>query len=185
MSEGSDFAFIHLDDNVYVKNLGVLLQHAEHALLNNEDLLLVKLTGYPMLTKVTDPSLGNRTFIKDEEGKISSGNICWQPRKYSDYTLWVCDVGTSFEEEKFWPLGLWLGVYRSRFLLKILALGNQKKFRHLWELERYLHVKDNLKSLAMDGNSKVGVINLQFGGTEMEKKPNWEQLLNSPNNPIY
>lgn len=184
IKEESICAFIHLDDNVYVKDLGKLLQYAEHSLANHDDLMAVKLTGYPMLTKTTDTSLGNRCFIEEEGRCIRSGAIRWEPRDQTDYTLWVCDIEESYREKMFWPLGLWLAVYRSEFLLDLLEVACRREFRHLWEIEKYLHSKENYRNLGMDRGSKVGVINLQFGGTEMEKKPNWKELLSSPNSPI-
>ena len=84
------------------------------------------------------------------------------------------------------PITLWCVLYPADFLQKLLGNDNTSNFKNLVNVELYYRDKENwVKSLEnKDIKGKVGYINMQFAGLEMQNNPNWQTLINYPNTPV-
>jgi hypothetical protein len=182
---GYNHVFIHLDDNVYLPALGVLLQGAEDALSKDKKLKIVKLVGYPLLTHQSDPFLGNRTFINQKADRLHFDQYQFSPRRETDYTLWHAKLNPEMYCGPFWPIGLWSAVYDTTYLKKILLAKYAAGCFHLAEVEKVYRDRQSWQEFISQNPGSIGFINMQFCGFETEKNENWPTLIQSPNEPIY
>ena len=86
----------------------------------------------------------------------------------------------------YWPIALWTTIYRAEFLLELLmnpAIGDTK---HLSGVERYYVAPGNFGKELSSGliHGKLGYVNMQFAGLEMQHNENWRRLIEYPNSEV-
>jgi hypothetical protein len=175
--QDSNLVFIHLDDHVYLPILKVLVQHACDAFNRDEKLLLVRFSGYPLL-------YNNRLPLTAENDRISFDSVILEPDRKENYTLWSTNFSENTIDENYWPIALWFCIYRVDFLEKILTNALVHKLKHLAHVELYYKNPANWRQFISRLDGKFGYINMQFGGLEMHRNRNWQELIQLPNEPI-
>jgi len=178
--QGADLLFIHLDDCVYVPELGSLLEHARDAFEKDEELVAVRLSDYPILSKDCTPELGNRTRIDVGENLVSFDRVHLQPTRHKDYTLWWAYFDDKMADGEYWPIAMWQAVYRAEFLERLLTHEPVAKLGSLGQVE--LYYKTNWRSASLAG--KLAYINMQFAGLEMHRNRNWRELIRYSNEAV-
>ena len=181
-----DLVFIHLDDNIYNNKLKSNIFFAIDAFNKDKQLMSVRFTGFPLLTKVCTKNLGNQTLILKNENYLQFDAVKLYPIKRNRYTLWESPHLADMTTKKFWPIALWSTIYRSSFLKKLLTGPNDNNFKHLADAELFyknnINWRNCINSKFIDG--KIGYINMEYCGIEMEHNKNWKTLLTYPNIPI-
>jgi len=182
---GSDLVFLHLDDNIYVPQMGRLLEYARDAFTNDNTLQHVQLSGAPMLSDDCTPEEGNRSLIEiDDDGNaVVFDDITFRPDRADEYTLWSAPFGESMLSERFWPVVGWSSVFRIDFLEWLLTREGVTDLPNLGQWEVYYRRSENWERV-MDYGGRLGYINMQFGGLEMHHNQNWRELLSYPNEPV-
>jgi hypothetical protein len=176
ISEGKTYGFIHLDDHVYCKPFFNLIYHGLDALDKNPDLLWTRFSGYPLIFN------GDNEIIANNE-TISFDNVILTPKREKEYTLWSTPISTKINEGKYWPLALWFCIYRISFLKEILEWSIGKK--HLCHVEEYYKNPFGFEKIIQHyPKGSCGYINMQFGGFEMHRNGNWQELLKKENKKI-
>ncbi len=183
-ADGSEHVFIHLDDNVYVPMLAPLLRHAQDAFGRDAELVKVRLAGYPILWSGCTPKNGNRSILAIEEDVVRFDRIRLRPTRYTDYTLWWSHFNTDMIGEKSYPVVLWSTLYRADWLERILTWEGARACRSLADIELYYLNPLNWGRLLLGFSGKLGYINMQFCGIEMEHSSNWAELISYPNDPV-
>lgn len=179
-NQGADLCFIHLDDDVYVPELRPLLAHSCDAFGRNEGLAQIRLIGYPISDKYCTAELGNRTQLTITADGVSFPGVCLKSDRQPDYTLWSTPFRDGVLESRCWPIVLWLSVYRTEALEKLLTRAIAHEHTELGRTELYYREKDNWPQLWL--SQKLGFINMQFGGGEMHRNPKrWQELISFPN----
>lgn len=177
-SDGHGLCYIHLDDLVYRPEIAYLLKWAQDAFEQDSELQVVKLGGHPLLHQDCDPVLGNRTFLKKRFGRVVFQHLRLRPTRETDYTLWWTRLKPSTVKRDFWPVSMWMAVYRTGLLQHILASASKL---HLADVERYYKRKKEWKLLAKDFPGRLGFINMQSAGIDLHHCPNWKECLEYPN----
>lgn len=175
--QGAELAFIHLDDNVYVPELGPLLEHASDAFQRDAELVEVHLSGYPILSKDCTPERGNCTIIDVDDDVVFFDRVRLQPTRYDGYTLWWSYFHEDMADGEYWPIVMWQAVYRAEFLEGLLTRDPAPNLRSLGAVEVYYKADWRVASLA----GKLGYINMQFAGLEMQRNHNWRELIGYTN----
>lgn len=177
-----DLCFIHLDDNVYVPELRQLLRHACDAFERDIELAQIRLVGYPLINKNCTAELGNRTQIEIIADEVSFSGVCLTSSRQSGYTLWWARFWDGVVESRCWPIVLWLSVYRAEFLEEVLAQAVGHRYTTLGQVEEYYRNKGNWSEQQF--SRKLGFVNMQFGGFEIHRNKNWQEIISVPNMPV-
>lgn len=181
--QGAELIFIHLDDQVYSPHIKNLIEYSCDAFDRENDLLLLRFSGLPILCNQCSKSSGNRTLLHISRDNVSFENITFTPSRYEEYTLWSSYFNEDTLSKNYW-LALWMAVYRIDFLEELLTYGSVPELKHLSHVEIFYKNKDNWHSFLRTRQGKFGYINMQFGGYEMDKSKNWEEILRFPNTAI-
>lgn len=179
---GCRYAFIHLDDNAYADTLPRLLGSAKAAMDGLVDLQLVRLSAYPLLTGQCTAELGNMTFCRREGDTVAFDGVVLHPVRRDGFTVWKSAWQASTADGNFWPVMLWNALYRVDFLERLLTDPHVPPRSGLGPVEAWY--KTNWASIWRQLPGSFGFINMQFGGLERERNPNWRELLALPNRPI-
>lgn len=185
-SRGADLVFIHLDDNIYLPIIKKLMSYATDAFEQDQDLVEVRLTGYPILSSQCNSKRGNLTQIKIECNQVKFDSVILISSDYHDYTLWWSYYHENMVDEDYWPIALWSTLYRVSFLEKLLTHPKLLKEKHLVNAEIFYKQKSNFIREVKKGNlmGKIGYINMQFCGLEMHQNCDWKNLIHYPNIPV-
>lgn len=178
--QGADLIFLHLDDNVYSANMTSLIEYACDAFKRDPELLTVMFSSYPLISRQNFPE-GNKKFIKIEEDGVSFDEVTLKPSRFEAYTLWWSYFHSRMAAGNFWPIAMWNTMYRSDFIAALLSFEYVSKLPRLGQVEKYYKNESNLKRLLENNPGKVGFINMQYGGLEMHRNKDWEDLLKMPN----
>jgi hypothetical protein len=181
--DGADLIFLHLDDNVYVPMMGLLLNYAQDAFANNPELQHLHLAGYPMISDECLPEEGNRSLVDVQEDEVIVSGVSFHPTRTDEYTLWSAPFSQTMHNDEFWPIVGWSSVFRVEFLEWLLTRDGVRELPHLGAWEQFYRQKTNWKQV-IDYGGKLGYINMQFGGLEMHHNENWRELLQYPNDRI-
>jgi len=185
--QGADLVLEHKDDEVYIPKMGELVEHARDAFERDEDLMYVRFAGTPILDPDCTPEAGNLTHLSIGEGHVAFDNVDFYPQDYDGYTLWTARFEEDMIDERYWPIvGGWKSMYRINFWEEVLTFDEAvTEMESTAEVERYFKFgEDNWQRFVDRFDGKVGYINMQFGGLEMEKNQNWEELVAYPNTPL-
>lgn len=182
--DGANLAFVHLDDNVYLPCLRELMAHAIEAFKNVPDLQLIRLGGYPLLHDDSDPVRGNLTHLDVSPDAVVVGGLIFEPARFDDFTLWSAPFTPAMARSDVWCLVQWLVIYRIGFLQTVVETSQSAGPRHLSHVEKYFRDPGNWERFIRDHPGRMGYINWQFGGHEMERSAEWETLLRYPNTPL-
>lgn len=181
--DGFDLCFIHLDDLAYRPEFKQLLAHAEDAFRQDPSLQIVKLGGHPLVHDECDPMIGNRTFIRRRLGRLSfGGKVILRPERKAHYTLWWSPFTKRMVKGTFWPIGMWMSVYRTDILKTILRTSGQA---HLADVERYYKKADRWNSLIREHPGTIGFINMQAAGVDQHHCAKWREVMEYPNIPFF
>ncbi|MBN1867363.1 glycosyltransferase family 2 protein [Candidatus Sumerlaeota bacterium] len=183
-ARGARYVFIHLDDNVYVPILGRLVDRAIRAFERDADLVKVRVAGYPILWGECTPELGNQTCLSIQKDSVSFDRIVLQPTRYEDFTLWWADLSEDMKGDRSYPIVLWSAIYRVDFLERVLTYRRALARGTLADVERYFMKSRNWRLALREFSGKLGYINMQFGGIEMQHNANWEKMVRFPNRPV-
>jgi hypothetical protein len=179
---GADLVFIHLDDNIYIPIFKKLMHYANDAFKQDKDLMAIKLTDDPILSKFCDSEHGNLTQLSIQNSKLNFDHVVLHPTRFSDYTLWWSYYDEAMIKGKYWPISLWSAIYRVDFLEKLLDIKELKKSKNLVDAEIYYRNPENwARSLKRNIEGKLGYINMQFCGIEMQNNIDWKALIQYPN----
>ena len=182
--QGAQYVFIHLDDNVYVAVMGELFHHAAVALAHDPALVKVRLAGYPVLWAACTQDFGNRSTLHIDGDCVSFDRTSLQPTPHDDFTLWWTELNEDMIGEKSYPIVFWSVIYRVEFLESLLTYRPALGRGSLADVERFYLDPANWHEALKTFSGKLGYINMQFGGIEMEHNKNWEELLRVPNQPV-
>ncbi len=182
--QGADLVFIHLDDNIYVPPLKELMEFANDAFAQDSELLAIKLTDEPILSNKCNPTLGNLSEIKIENDEIKFDKVTLKPTRFHDYTLWWSYYEENMVDKDYWPISLWSILYRVDFLEKLLTGKGKDHLKHLVDIEHFYRKKANWVQEVRETKGKIGYINMQFVGIEMQNNLNWMDLIQYPNTPV-
>ncbi len=183
-SVGADLVFVHLDDQTYVHEFGKLLPFAIHAFREMPKLKCVHLSGYPLIDKNCTVELDNHTHIAISEDEITFDCVRLLPFRFSNYSLWATDMNEELVRGQYWPIALWLAIYRVDFLEALLTHREVTALKTLGNVETYYRQEENLRQFLALYGGQIGYINMQFGGFEMHRNPDWRKLVELPNEPI-
>ena len=178
MNKNKKYGFIHLDDHVYCNNFRKLFLMGIDALNDDENLLWVRFSGYPIMCN----NCPDYTRTGDQ---INFDTVTLNANRKPDYTIWHTKLDNKIIDGNYWPVAMWFTAYRLSFILKLLDWACESSVLHLAHVELYFREKhgfDRLREAYPDG--KFGYINMQYGGIEMHRNKNWESLLKTPNEPI-
>jgi hypothetical protein len=182
---GHELVFLHLDDMIYVPQAHTLMTYATDAFRQVPDLQIVRLTGIPILSKDCTPELGNRSQLTISENQVQFENLVLQPQRFDDYTLWWSHFHPDLMQGTYYAIPMWFTVFRSSFLEKLLTLNETvANLRGLGLVELYYKDMGNWREALNHIEGKLGYVNMQFGGLEMQRNPNWQTLVNLPNEPV-
>ena len=193
LDEGFKFGFIHLDDQSYNTEFDYLISAASEAMHKDEEIGWLRFSGYPLIHN------GDKRFNFNDD-LVNIDGISFSPFRSSDYTLWL----SSFQETKkvnfsdYWTVALWHSLFRLEILKVILERGlsskgglNVLKRRimgrqiHLCHVELTYRSRLGFSSLVRCfPNGKYGYVNMQFGGFEIHRNANWEDLMQIHNKPL-
>jgi len=174
--QGADLVFIHLDDDVYVPELEALLKHSIDAFEKDEKLTQIRLVGYPVINRNCTAELGNRTQITIEEEEVSFPGVRLRASREENYTLWWARYESGVFASRCWPVVLWLTVYRADFLEALLSGAREQG---LGGVELFYKNKANWPKAWL--SQRLGFINMQFGGLEMQRNKEWKETIRVPN----
>ncbi|MDQ7025246.1 MAG: SGNH/GDSL hydrolase family protein [Anaerolineae bacterium] len=182
---GYELVFIHLDDMVYIPQARDLMAHAVDAFCRVPDLQMVRLTGIPILSHACTPELGNRTELTIAENSIQFENLTLQAQRFDDYTLWWSSFHADLMQGRYYAIPMWFTLFRASFLEKLLTLNDTvANLQGLGQVELYYKDMDNWREALQHIDGKLGYINMQFGGLEMQRNENWQTLIHLPNEAI-
>ncbi len=181
---GDRYVFIHLDDNVYVPLLGTLLRHALSALEADPELVKVRLAGYPILWGGCTGELGNRSSLRISDSRVSFDRIELAPERHPEFTLWWSWFSPEMIGEKSYPVVLWSALYRAEVLESLLLWRGARRCRSLADVELFYLKPANWQAALRELPGKLGYVNMQYGGIEMEHNRDWARLIGLPNEPV-
>ena len=175
--EKVELIFIHLDDHIYIPAMRDLVEYACDAFRRDNELLMVRFSGYPQI-------YNGRIPLERVNDRISFDKVVLKPERRDEYTLWWSYFNEDTVEEKYYSIALWFCIYRLEFLKKVLSYPPVQGMKHLCHVEAYYKNKENWKRFLKEVRGKFGYINMQFGGFEMHRNKNWRELIEMPNNAI-
>jgi hypothetical protein len=182
---GHDLVFLHLDDMVYIPQASQLMTHAINAFQHMPDLQMVRLTGIPILSSQCTTKLGNHTQLTISENQVQFEHLILQPQRFADYTLWWSEFHPDLMQGTYYAIPMWFTVFRASFLEKLLTLNDTvANLRGLGLVELYYKDMANWRDALKHIEGKLGYINMQFGGLEMQRNTNWQTLISLPNQPV-
>jgi hypothetical protein len=181
---GAKLIFIHLDDNCYVQAIENLLKYANEAFESVPDLQIIRLGGGLLFGNDTDPQLGNQTHLKQSGDEVILADLSLKRQPFANFTLWAVDMDIQMYDTRVWPVAHWISLYRVETLDESLNTALQAGCRHLSDVELFYRVKENWQSFLQRFPGKLGYINMQYAGTEMERTKNWRAASTFPNKPI-
>lgn len=178
--QGADLCLIHLDDCVYVPELGQLLLYSQDAFERDEELMQIRLAGYPILTRYCTAEKGNLAQVEVRKDEILFDGIHLKPSRTQSYTLWLTRFQDRVIESRCWPICLWQAVYRAEYLEEVLSQAIEHGREVLGRVEVYWRYRANWPKSWL--SMKLGFINMQFGGFEMHRNADcWGELIRFPN----
>jgi len=181
---GASLVFIHLDDNIYIPKLKEIFQHSCDAFTQDSELMEIRATGYPILSRACTTELGNCSQIQISKDEICFDQVRLHPIRRKDYTLWQTLYHANIMDGQYWALPMWSTIYRADFLEKLLTYDVVHTMKRLGEVELYYKNKDNWQVALPHFSGKLGYINMQFGGLEMHRNKNWQELISLPNTAV-
>ena len=183
-NDGIKLIFIHLDDQFYIPYCQRLMTWAIDAMTKENDLKIVPLSGFPLLNSDCTKESGNRTHLSIGN-KVSFEHVSLNPIRYDEYTLWISPLEKEMILRRFWPLILWFTFYDIDFLTDALVRFQTQTpaSNTLGKAELFYKEPKNWNLLTKQGG-KIGYINMQFGGFEMQRNKNFMELLNLPNESV-
>ena len=176
-AQSASLVFIHLDDHIYIPEMNTLALHAVDAFEQDESLSMLRFSGYPIL-------YNNLIPLTYENDHILFDNIILRPERRNNYTLWWSSFNENNVDGRYWPIALWFCFYRLEFLKKLLEYKPVRKMQHLAHVELFYKDKSNWCRFLKEISGKFGYINMQFGGLEMHRNKNWQELIQLPNKGI-
>ena len=176
-NQGCSLAFIHLDDHVYIPIFRDLVSNALSAFDKDEELSMIRMSGYPIIHENYEPLV-----VRDN--KINFDSIELNRQDNDSYTLWWTFFQHQSIEQNYWPIALWFCIYRIDFLEKLLTFDQVPGLKNLCHVEKYYKNKDNWEKFLQSVSGKFGYTNMQFGGLEMHRTEDWEELIKLPNTAI-
>ncbi|MGV8059927.1 MAG: hypothetical protein AB2L12_18190 [Smithellaceae bacterium] len=178
IAKGKYYGFIHLDDHIYCDPFSALLNAGFMAMEDNENLLWTRFSGYPLI-------YNKKSMLIKRNDKVIFDKVSLSPLRTPLYTLWQSPINNAVNYGRYWPIAMWFCIFRLEFLKTILkwAIGN--KAMNLGNVEAFFKEKGGF-DLVVNSFSEFffGYINMQFGGFEMHRNTNWQQLISAENNPI-
>ena len=152
---------------------------------HNPNLQEIKLTDYPILSHLSNPSKGNLSCISVEGDRVSFEQNTFMPVRDRDYTLWVSE----YHEDmviNYWALSFWTAIYKTDFLYDVLTNPALDNHLHLVGAEAYYANQASFKKEIDSGRIKgqIGYINMQFCGLEMQHNKYWRELITYPNHEV-
>ena len=190
---GADLVFIHLDDNVYIPILNELIEYSIDAFARDYELMQIRMSGYPIIWKGNSRELGNTSQLEIHSDSIRFDNILLTPTRRRLYSAWTSDLSAIPAHGSFHPIILWSAVYRADFLESLLKFSWGLSPKSLGHIESYYKKRDGWYR-TLGGipwcrqcprlSGKLGFINMQFGGLEMHRDKNWEELIQMSNTAI-
>ncbi|MBN1764201.1 MAG: hypothetical protein JW860_03005 [Sedimentisphaerales bacterium] len=182
--QGGKYVFIHLDDNVYVDQLGPLLKYACQALENDEQLMQIRMSAFPLISRYCNSKQGNKTSLNIDGCTVRFDKICLQSTDFNEFTLWWSFLTNDMAAGEFWPIALWTTVYRIDYLEQVLTFKEAVRKNNLGEVEEYYTNNDVWQQFIKNYPGKLGFINMQYAGIEMEHNRDWRDLMKLPNEPV-
>jgi hypothetical protein len=179
---GSSYVFIHLDDNAYSRTLPPLLANSIAAMDTHEEVSVVRLSAYPILSGDCDREHGNTTLITRADDSVRFDSVVLRPHRSTAFTLWSAPWEASTADGRFWPIILWNAVYKVDFLLGLLSNEATARLANLGTVEAWY--KSNWKAAWRYMQGSFGFISMQFAGLERERNLNWRELIDLPNTPV-
>lgn len=179
MEKGKIYGFIHLDDHVYCEDFGTLLRFGLSAMEGRPDLLWTRFSGYPVMCDRRAP------LIPTANNEIVFDGVILSAWKNQDFTLWSSPLNVEINSGNYWPVAMWFCIYQLSVLKTLLEWAVAEGTKHLAHVELYYKNGGGFQRLMKNFPAGTfGYINMQFGGFEMHRNPNWQELLALPNNPI-
>ena len=179
LSKGKTYGFIHLDDHVYCEPFGKLITTGLDAMERNINLLWTRFSGYPLIHD------GRVPISFDDTNQITFDSVKLSPIRYTDYTLWESQIIPCVNDGKYWPVALWFCIYRLTVLKKVLEFAIAADKKHLGHVEEFFKKEKGFDKLINEyPKGSFGYINMQFGGFEMHRNNNWQELIKMDNREI-
>ena len=193
LAEGFKLGFIHLDDQIYNAEFHTLLSSACVAMRSDDQIAWLRFSGYPLIHG------GSQKFSIDND-IIDIEGIPFTPSRSRKFTTWL----SSFESTKkadaknYWPVAMWHSLYRLDVLKVMLERGLSllggfytlkrrimRQSMHLCHIELTYKSRFGFNSLIQNyPTGKYGYVNMQFGGIEIHRNKNWEELMKLNNEPV-
>ena len=190
---GFQFAFIHLDDQTYNDKFSSLLNNAANAMSIDKKIGWIRFSGYPLIHN------GDKSFICKND-KVYIDEVEFLPKRNIDHTLWLSTLESTIKinPDDYWCVALWHSLFRLDILKAILERGLSwrggkeiikrkllNRSIHLCHIELTYKSTIGLNSLIKQyPGTKYGYINMQFGGFEIHRNENWEELMSKNNEPL-
>ena len=176
ISIGKEYAFIHLDDHIYISTFNKLIRFGLDSMERDKSLLWTRYSGYPIIHE------NRKEFRFNNNGEIIFDNVSLSPRRSNEFTLWSSYLQNNVNEGSYWPIAMWFSLYRIDFLKVLLEWAIEKNKKHLANVEEYYKSEGGFNRIIdkYKGGS-FGYINMQFGGFEMHRNKNWKELLKIEN----
>lgn len=178
IAAGKSFGFIHLDDHVYCDPFAELIAAGLQAMQGDENLIWTRFSGYPIMYDA-------RTSFAPQEDRIIFDKVALSPLRTPGYTLWHAPITAEANEGRYWPVALWFCIFRLEALRELLQWPLEKGVKHLAHVEEYYKEgKGYQRLMARHPLGRFGYINMQFGGFEMHRNPNWQELISGENEAV-
>lgn len=181
--DAADLVFIHLGENIYNRNLDILLHCARDAFRRFPDLAFVRLGGYPLTSSGITRASADYT-LSDDRGEISFDAVHLLPDRQNLYTLWWSHFHENMNKGKFLPVAMNFTVYRTGFLLRLLSSEDIARLDNLSDIEHYFKEDINWQKVVQTMHGKLGFINMQSCGISANLHPGWQNLVSLPDDEI-
>lgn len=178
IAAGKSFGFIHLDDHVYCTPFAELMQAGLEAMSGDEELIWTRFSGYPIM-------YDGRTPFTPKEDRVAFDKVVLSPLRNPGYTLWQAPITSEANEGRYWPIALWFCIFRLEALRDFLQWALEKNVKHMAHVEEYFKEGEGFQRvMARYPFGKFGYVNMQFGGFEMHRNPNWQALISGDNEAV-
>jgi hypothetical protein len=170
VSKNINKCFLNLDDHIFIKEFHFLSTCAIDSLNSNNDLVYVRLSGYPLIGQTSSKMVKSNI-------NVCFDNINLLKKEFANYNLWYSyfDVDV-FKDSKYWFIPLWFCYYKVDFLISLFNKIDDLDVKHLGQAEDF--IKNNASiSLRFINKFSFGFINMQFGGFEMHRNRDYKKYL--------
>ena len=167
--------FMHLDDHCYNSKFSELLRIGDEYISEFSDVFSVRLSGRPLISDE------GHTY-KIVNGEIVIDDLILMRSSYKGTYIYSTSLEDLIKKTSIWPVTLWFCIMNRRllqFLLDNVSSGYRKS---LATAENYFLSEDGVNFLLKNyGKKRVIFIDMQKGGFEMHRNPNWSELIEIEN----